>query len=69
MKIERQDRESVILVLQPEEARRLLAGVRAHADALGTVGKELERELSAIGVTPPPPAPLREEYMPPLDKA
>ncbi len=69
MNIEHQDGQSVTLVLQPEEARRLLAGVRAHADALGAVGKELERELSALGVTPPPPAPIREQYMPPLDKA
>lgn len=69
MKIERQDREVVTLVLQPDEARRLLAGVRAHADALGAVGKELERALTAIGVKPPAPAPVREEYMPPLGRA
>lgn len=68
MNIEQKDRESVTLVLQPEEARRLLAGVREHAHALGAAGKELERELSAIGVTPAPQAPQREEYMPPLEE-
>lgn len=65
MNIERKDRESVTLILQPEEAQRLLAALRAHADALGARGLELERELSALGVVPPPPAPVREEYMPP----
>jgi hypothetical protein len=65
MNIERKDRESVTLLLQPEEARRLLAGLRAHKDVLGARGAELERELTELGVTPPPPAPVREEYMPP----
>jgi hypothetical protein len=65
MNIERKDRDSVTLVLQPEEAQRLLAGLRAHADALGAVGAELERELSALGVVPPPTVRPRMEYMPP----
>ena len=68
MNIERKDHDSVTLILQADEAQRLLAGVRAHADTLGTAGKELERELSAIGLTPPAPEPVREEYMPPLER-
>lgn len=65
MNIEREDRESVAVVLQAEEARHLLAALRSHSDALGAAGAELERELSALGVTPAAPAAAREEYMPP----
>lgn len=62
-----ESKTQISLALDADEARHLLQGLREHRDALGAAAQELERQLTAIGITPPePPDHIRTEYAPPL---
>ena len=52
MHVQNQTKEQVTVVMDAHEARRLLAGLREHHDALGPVAAEIERALDALGIAP-----------------
>ncbi len=56
MRIERQDREKVVIVISPRKAERVLQALNMHADNLGSQAVELRQNLGALGVTAPPPS-------------
>lgn len=66
MRIEKQDKQSVSIVISDIKASDLLAGLLAHPE-LGSEAAELTEQLRAAGVQPTAPdAHVRHEYAPPL---
>ena len=66
MYLHEESRENVSVVVSPEEAQYILEGLQQFHDALDAECHELEQQLEAAGVTPPPPPErVRHEYMPP----
>ncbi|MDE2089943.1 MAG: hypothetical protein KGJ12_07975 [Gammaproteobacteria bacterium] len=52
MYVRSQTKDKVAVVMSLHEARRLLAGLREHRDAMGPQGAEIEQALAALGITP-----------------
>ncbi len=66
MNILNQTTDTLSLVLESDEARSLLAGLRAGQAMLGEPAETLSKLLTAAGVlVPEPAAQVRTEYMPP----
>ncbi|MDA8420933.1 MAG: hypothetical protein M0039_06715 [Pseudomonadota bacterium] len=67
MNIDSWTADSLELVLEPQEARRLVEALAARAGVLGAPAAALLAALTGAGVQPPEPAGhIRTEYMPPL---
>ncbi len=67
MNIENQTAEVLSVILEPEEAQRLVEGLSEHLDLLGQPGEKLLNLLVGAGVrAPEPTGHIRTEYMPPL---
>ncbi len=67
MNIANQTAESLNVILDPEEAQRLVEGLSEHLTLLGQPAEKLLNLLLAAGIRAPQPAGhVRTEYMPPL---
>lgn len=66
MRIEKQDKQGVTIVISAGKAADLLDGLLAHPE-LGDIAGELAEKLQATGVHPAPHSEhVRHEYAPPL---
>ena len=66
MRIEKQDKQGVTVVISGGKASDLLEGLLTHPE-LGDIAGELAEKLQAAGVQPPPANDhVRHEYAPPL---
>ena len=67
MNIMNQTAESLSVILDPEEAQRLVEGLSEHLTLLGQPAEKLLNLLAGAGVRAPQPEEhVRTEYMPPL---
>ena len=66
MRIEKQDKQGVTVVISGSKASDLLDGLLAHPE-LGDIAAELADKLQTAGVRPPSASDhVRHEYAPPL---
>ena len=66
MRIEKQDKQGVTIVVSNHKASDLLKGLLDHPE-LGDAAAALAEKLQAAGVQPPPTGDhVRHEYAPPL---